>query len=68
MPGVTLSRQLETVVHPLTGAPADYESPLTLIGNAPFVLLGETSHGTHEFYQERARSPSALSRRRVSPR
>ena len=24
------------------------------MGNARFVLLGEASHGTHEFYRERA--------------
>ncbi len=54
MPKATLSRQLETVVHPLTGAPEDYDSLLALVGNAHFVLLGEASHGTHEFYRERA--------------
>src|SRR5438034_2864171 len=54
MPKATLSRQLEAVAHPLTGAPADYEPLLALIGNAHFVLLGEASHGTHEFYQNRA--------------
>jgi erythromycin esterase-like protein len=28
---------------------------LDLIGDARFVLIGEASHGTHEFYRERAR-------------
>ena len=42
------------MAHPHTGAPADYEPLLTLIGNARFVLLGEASHSTHEFYRERA--------------
>ncbi len=32
----------------------DYEALLELIGDARFVLLGEASHGTHEFYSERA--------------
>jgi erythromycin esterase-like protein len=41
-------------VHPLTGAAADYDSLLERIGEARFVLLGEASHGTHEFYAERA--------------
>jgi erythromycin esterase-like protein len=54
MPKATLSRQLETMAHPLTGAPADYEPLFALIGNARFVLLGAASHGTHEFYRERA--------------
>ena len=40
---------------PLTGASDDYEALMTLIGPAPVVLLGEASHGTHEFYRERAR-------------
>jgi erythromycin esterase-like protein len=41
--------------HPLTGAIGDYDSLLDLVGDARFVLLGEASHGTHEFYRERAR-------------
>jgi len=45
MPKATLDRQLEAVAHPLTGAPADYDPLLTLIGDARFVLLGEASHG-----------------------
>ena len=32
----------------------DYERLLEVIGDAQFVLLGEASHGTHEFYQARA--------------
>jgi erythromycin esterase-like protein len=54
MPEATRRGQLETVARPLTGAPADYDPLLALIGNARFVLLGEASHGTHEFYRERA--------------
>jgi erythromycin esterase-like protein len=38
----------------LTGAPADYDPLLELCGDAHFVLLGEASHGTHEFYAQRA--------------
>jgi erythromycin esterase-like protein len=60
MPKATLSRQLETVAQPLTGAPADYEPLLELIGDARFVLLGEASHGTHEFYRERAQITKRL--------
>ena len=60
MPKATLSRQLETVAHPLTGAPADYDQLLTLVGNARFVLLGEASHGTHEFYRECAQITKRL--------
>jgi erythromycin esterase-like protein len=31
-----------------------YDSLLEKIGNARFVLIGEATHGTHEFYQARA--------------
>ena len=33
----------------------DHRALLELVGDATFVLLGEASHGTHEFYAERAR-------------
>jgi erythromycin esterase-like protein len=41
-------------VHPLDGTEADHRPLLDLVGDARFVLLGEASHGTHEFYHERA--------------
>jgi len=40
--------------HLLTGAAQDYDPLIDLIGNARFVLIGEASHGTHEFYQQRS--------------
>lgn len=45
---------------PITGAPTDYDSLMALIGDARFVLLGEASHGTQEFYAERARITQRL--------
>src|SRR5215212_8694348 len=39
---------------PLVGASSDYDALMRLVGGARFVLLGEASHGTHEFYRERA--------------
>src|SRR5438874_8136042 len=39
---------------PLEGKFDDYDSLLKLIGEARFCLLGEATHGTHEFYRERA--------------
>ena len=39
---------------PLTGAADDYDALLSRIGDATLVLLGEASHGTHEFYRIRA--------------
>ena len=46
--------------HPLTGADADYDPLLEFIGDAHFVLLGEASHGTHEFYRQRAQITKRL--------
>lgn len=39
---------------PLTGGPHDYDALIERIGEAPLVLLGEATHGTHEFYRARA--------------
>jgi erythromycin esterase-like protein len=41
--------------HKLSGAANDYDPLMQMIGDARFVLLGEATHGTHEFYRERAR-------------
>ena len=41
-------------MHPLAGSANDYDPLLELIGDSRLVLLGEASHGTHEFYRERA--------------
>src|SRR3954469_23923617 len=45
---------LRTSVQPLSGASDDYDNLLELIGDARIVLLGEATHGTHEFYRKRA--------------
>jgi erythromycin esterase-like protein len=50
--------------HPLTGDVRDYDALLARIGDARIVLLGEASHGTHEFYRERARITKRLLRER----
>jgi erythromycin esterase-like protein len=39
---------------PLEGRADDYDPLLGLVGDAHYVLLGEASHGTEEFYRERA--------------
>jgi erythromycin esterase-like protein/predicted phosphoribosyltransferase len=39
---------------PLTGAPDQYDALIDGVGDARVVLLGEATHGTHEFYRERA--------------
>lgn len=55
---------LRSQAHPLTGSPGDHDALLERIGDARVVLLGEASHGTHEFYAERAR----ITRRLVEER
>ena len=45
---------------PLTGHAGDYDALVERIGDARIVLLGEASHGTHEFYRERARITQRL--------
>jgi erythromycin esterase-like protein len=47
-------------LHPLTGASSDYDPLIQQIGEARFVLIGEASHGTHEFYRERAQITKRL--------
>ena len=39
---------------PIHFSPGDYDPLIAAIGESRFVLLGEASHGTHEFYRERA--------------
>lgn len=41
-------------VHPLAGTTRDYDPLMEQVGDARLALLGEASHGTHEFYRERA--------------
>jgi erythromycin esterase-like protein len=40
---------------PILGQPNDYDGLLELVGGRRVVLIGEATHGTHEFYRERAR-------------
>lgn len=60
MAQASLDRLLDPIRYPLTGAAAAYDPLLALIGDARFVLLGEASHGTHEFYRERAQITKRL--------
>jgi erythromycin esterase-like protein len=45
---------LEAAARPIEDAARDYDPLLNLIGEARFCLLGEATHGTHEFYRERS--------------
>ena len=49
-----LVEQVRQVAHPLTGDWSDFDSLMKLIDDARYVLIGEASHGTHEFYRMRA--------------
>jgi erythromycin esterase-like protein len=49
-----LSTSIVAAAHLLKGSAADYDPLLDLVDNARFVLLGEATHGSHEFYRERA--------------
>ena len=55
---------LDEAAHPVVGRHEDYDGLLELIGDRRLVLIGEASHGTHEFYEERAR----LTRRLIEER
>jgi erythromycin esterase-like protein len=48
----------------IDGEPSDYDALLDAIGGASLVLLGESTHGTREFYVERGR----ITRRLVEER
>jgi hypothetical protein len=52
---------LREAIESLSGSPIDYDSLLDLVGDARFVLLGEASYGTHEFYRSARRFPSGSS-------
>ena len=63
MPSITnpkLTEALGEILQPLVGAAEDYDRLIDLVGDARFVLLGEASHGTQEFYRERAEVTTRL--------
>src|SRR5438067_3493382 len=53
-------KAIRPTLHELTGAMRDLDPLLDLVGGAPFVLIGEASHGTHEFYSIRAKITKRL--------
>ena len=56
----SLLRALRETVSPLSGGPDDFHLLMERVGNAPVVLIGEGSHGTHEFYRIRAQLTKRL--------
>ena len=51
---------LRATAIPLTGTDTDFDSLVRFAGDARVVLLGEQTHGTHEFYVARARITQRL--------
>jgi erythromycin esterase-like protein len=58
----TLAHDLRDAAHRLAGAPQDFDALVALVGDARFALIGEASHGTHEFYRIRAEITKRLIR------
>ena len=56
----TLANLINAAARPLDGARRDYDPLLDMIGDARIVVLGAQTHGTHEFYRERARITQRL--------
>ena len=60
----SLPLAIREAAYPLSGSADDFAPLLSRIGNARFVLIGEASHGTHEFYRIRAAITKDLIRAR----
>ena len=55
-----LAQIIRHSAEPLVGSPKDFDAVIDLIGDRRFVLIGEASHGTHEFYRIRAQISKIL--------
>lgn len=55
-----LLEAIRSSARPLTGSSEDHDDLVDLVGDARFVLLGEATHGTHEFYAHRAQLTKRL--------
>lgn len=55
----TVTSELAKIAHPITGE-TDLEPLRALAGRRQVVLIGEASHGTHEFYEMRAQLTKRL--------
>jgi erythromycin esterase-like protein len=54
--------RLTAAARPLTGSDQDHDALVAAAAGATRVLLGESTHGTHEYYRERARISERLIR------
>ncbi len=59
-----LAGPLTSLARPLAGTPRDFDAIVAAADQARFVLIGEASHGTHEFYRVRAEITKRLIRER----
>lgn len=50
----TVADAVRPFAQQLHGGDRDFDSLIKAIGDAKYVLIGEASHGTHDFYRERA--------------
>ena len=57
---ILITDVVHEAAHPLVGEIDDYDPLMKTIGDASLVLIGEASHGTHEFYRERAQITKRL--------
>jgi len=55
-----LIEQVQKSAHRLIGESSDFDPLLQIIGDKRFVMIGEASHGTHEFYRIRAQITKRL--------
>ncbi len=56
----TIVKSIRSEAQPLRGTAGDYDRLLAQVGNARFVIIGDATHGTHEFYRERAQFTKRL--------
>lgn len=52
-PDANTSQLIRRYAQPFTGQTSELNSLMELVGDASFVLIGEASHGTHEYYKTR---------------
>lgn len=52
--GASAATNIRRHAYPLTGSAGEYDELVARAGGAKVVLIGEASHGTHEFYEQRA--------------
>ena len=53
-------RAIRRSAHHLTGNTGDFDTLIKAVGDSRFVLIGEATHGTHEFYRIRAQITKRL--------